>query len=341
MKKRQLKKWNKKKIEKILDVIKHSGYTIIRPRFGSGYFVFSFEANSVCWFQLKEIPDWKFGIWITASKYIRNNQEKKFSIFGENIYCIDKFKPSASTLSETNLSDFLRELAIIHNLIIEPDVKVIGKLEEQSFIDWREYLIEAEEAKQTELEQERYNQLIFETLVKKGNEFGHPFKVVTKDRNLYGKCSISPRYETNILFDNEVDMSDDEYLKHGIEIYKQLCLSLEDLNIPDEVYLESVIFNDISTMVMSPSRYKSEETRWNRHGDFDKHLEELWDYYRDHELTDEKILEITEAWDKSNYPDTPTTAGFLEAFSRVHEGKYSIQRATHIINRYFRNKEKK
>lgn len=303
MKKRQLKKWNKKKIEKILVDIKHSGYTITRIIFGSGYFVFNFEANSVCWFQLKEFPDWKFGIWITPSEYIRNNKKKKFSIFGENIYCIDKFKPSASTLSETNLSDFLKELAIIQNLINEPDVDVIGKSDEQSFISWREYLINAEEAKQEKLKQDYYNQLMFDTLVKKGKEFGYPFKVVTKDRNLYGKWRISPRYEIDVLFDNEVNMSNNEYLKHSIEIYKQLCLSLEDLNIPEEVHLESVIFNDLSDIVRSPSLYKSEETRWNRHGDFDKHLEELWDYYKDPELNDDKNLENTKAQDKLKYPD--------------------------------------
>jgi len=100
--KRRLKIKNKKEINNILKQLS-SKFTITEKKFGDGYFILTFEPNSICWFYLKEFPEWKFGIWL-------NEEKKSYSIFGEAISLINKFKPSASTLSFNNITDFNNEL---------------------------------------------------------------------------------------------------------------------------------------------------------------------------------------------------------------------------------------
>lgn len=127
MKKRLLKKKNTNRILDILNDIKKEGFNIKDKSLGNGYFIFTFKPSSVCHFKLKEFPDWKFGIWL---------EKDKFSIFGENIYMIDKFKPSASTLSfesVTGVSEFISELKIIPSNTDE---------------EWNEYLTYAQKAKE-------------------------------------------------------------------------------------------------------------------------------------------------------------------------------------------------
>jgi len=120
MKKRKLKKRNRKHIDKVLSFIP---YTLKRRVFGSGYFIFSFEESSVAWFWLKEFPDWRFGIWLNEEDYT------KFEIFGQCISMIDKFKPSRSELCEDNIQCFVDEL---HKIYDKDDT-------------WLEYLAEAVE----------------------------------------------------------------------------------------------------------------------------------------------------------------------------------------------------
>lgn len=64
---------------------------------GNGYFIHEFGENSVVHFQVKEISNWKFGIWIVPS-----DEENTFrvDIFGEREDYIDKFKPTQTTIAE-------------------------------------------------------------------------------------------------------------------------------------------------------------------------------------------------------------------------------------------------
>ena len=91
MKKRFIKKLNKQRLEKIFNKIKNSNLTITNKIFGNGYFIFTFGVNTVCHFNLKETPLWRYGIWLDG-KY-------GFQIFGEHEWLIDKFKPSRTYLS--------------------------------------------------------------------------------------------------------------------------------------------------------------------------------------------------------------------------------------------------
>ena len=350
MKKRLLKKDNKKRIQKILDQLSNFGYTVTKTRFGSGYFVFSFDANSIAWFWLKEFPEWKFGIWLTAPRYQRKSKDGvTFQIFGENIYAIDKFKPSASTLSEKNLISFCNELDIIYFLLQEAKYKSnsdfellteISEKEQQSFIDWREYLIECDESKSKDLEKERINQLIFDRILKKEKEFtSNLYEVRTIDRNAKGNLCIYPRYITNVYISEEAKkISNDDHYRTVIGFYKDICESLSDIEVDEDLWIDEFIFDDISAPILSPKRYKARELRFGRDGDFEKHLEYQWNYYRSYEL-DDKTQSIIESWYESNYPDTPTVEGFMEAFERLYPGKYNPEYTKRQISRFLQDQK--
>ena len=83
--KRRVKIINKKRHEVLFTEISKK-YSISKKVFGNGYFLFSFDENTISWFWLEEFPDWKFGIWLNENGY---------DIFGEAIIQIDKFKQTA------------------------------------------------------------------------------------------------------------------------------------------------------------------------------------------------------------------------------------------------------
>ena len=62
-----------------------------------GYYLFKFNEHEIFHFKFKEIPDWKFAIWITWTN--DNKDEYNIAFFGNKIYWIDKFKPSCSPFS--------------------------------------------------------------------------------------------------------------------------------------------------------------------------------------------------------------------------------------------------
>lgn len=78
-------------------------FTISEKEFGNGYFIYDIGGNAVCHFSLKETPEWKYGIWL-----LKNN---KFTIFGEHIELIDKFKPNACYIKhENHIDEFIKEV---------------------------------------------------------------------------------------------------------------------------------------------------------------------------------------------------------------------------------------
>ncbi len=95
--------------ERILDAI-NSKYTVTDVERGDGYFIFSFVGNSVTHFKIKELPQWKFGIWLFY--------DKKKNVIDCEWFCqleifIDKFKPSRSEICcQVNfpVQDFIREI---------------------------------------------------------------------------------------------------------------------------------------------------------------------------------------------------------------------------------------
>ena len=119
MNKRQLKKRNTKYIKSILNSVPFKKEKI---SFGSSYFIFEMEPNSIVWFWLKAFPEWRFGIWLNQDDY------RKYEIFGQRISMIDKFKPSRSELCEDYAHNFNMEL-----------FNIIGKHPK-----WKDYLDKAD-----------------------------------------------------------------------------------------------------------------------------------------------------------------------------------------------------
>lgn len=106
IKHKHLKSNNLKRQESILNQLSQQ-LTIINKSFGNGYFVFDMGVNSVCHFQIKETPQWQYGIWLNKNK---------FQIFGEHVELVDKFKPSRTYLSfDNNLIGFIEKVKDISN----------------------------------------------------------------------------------------------------------------------------------------------------------------------------------------------------------------------------------
>ena len=216
MSKRRLKVINKNKHNEIMKSILEK-YTLTRQVFGDGYFIFSFDVNTISWFFLKEFPEWRFAIWLNEDGY---------DIFGEAIVQIDKFKPTASTLSEENAIPFLVELEKIQNN--EGDWKEynLETISQQENQDKTELITKRNIDKLTkfiEVEQEKYE----------NEEVNSCLKLV--DRNT-DTCSVSPRYLITEYVDSDIEgYSDSEEGKNRTaELFDKMSNLIEYVgNWPD------------------------------------------------------------------------------------------------------------
>lgn len=110
-------------IEKIFNEIEEeSNYRlkIIDKTFNSGYYIFEFGEDSVCYFKIKNLKRWQFGLWIRQHN---DSENYVVDLFGEHEDYIDKFKPTATKIryefecrNENDLwqcDDFINELMMI------------------------------------------------------------------------------------------------------------------------------------------------------------------------------------------------------------------------------------
>lgn len=74
-----------------------SGKKVINKEFDDGYFLFNFGENTVCQFKIKGVKSWLFGIWAIPN----DDGTIKVSLFGEHYWYLDKFKPTATKISQT------------------------------------------------------------------------------------------------------------------------------------------------------------------------------------------------------------------------------------------------
>ena len=204
MKKRILKKRNKKTINSILEKVSY-GYSINKRRFGNGYFMFTFPDNSICWFWLDEFPDWKFGIWL--------NEDNSYDIFGEARVQIDKFKPSRATLSKNNVIDFMNELKKVEN----------------SEGEWKRYHQYTEQYKKEEEISKEVNQKRLEVIIdyihqtqKEYDEHKVNSFLQLKDRNTKA-FSSSPRYDIEEYAETSEYFDTDEGKERSKKLYEDLC----------------------------------------------------------------------------------------------------------------------
>lgn len=83
----------------LFNILKENGFTPENIEEHNGYYLFEFGEKTVFHFTIKEIKKWKFGLWIRDGK---KKDSFRIEFFGDKIDWIDKFKPTASTLSYEN-----------------------------------------------------------------------------------------------------------------------------------------------------------------------------------------------------------------------------------------------
>ena len=134
-----------------------SGKKVKTKNIGNGYYLFNFGDNTVCHFTMEGAKDWLFGIWAIPQE----DGSIKIDLFGEHEWYMDKFKPSATRISETRILrqneslsslgwkflDTVDDIALISNYPIFGYLKYYWKNPQRSPIskyidDWIFYRIE-------------------------------------------------------------------------------------------------------------------------------------------------------------------------------------------------------
>lgn len=85
----------------IFKILKDVGFTITNVEELDGYYIFDFGEKSVYHFNIKEIKNWKFGLWIVDTKDDDEIDIYRIALFGDKVDWIDKFKPSAVSITDT------------------------------------------------------------------------------------------------------------------------------------------------------------------------------------------------------------------------------------------------
>ncbi len=251
--KKILKIQNRKRHNNLLSIIEKK-YNVDKKTFGNGYFIFSFEVNSICWFWLKELPDWKFGIWLSE-------KDDSYDIFGEAMLQIDKFKPMSSTLSETNVEKFVLDLDNIQNNIGE----------------WKEYNSETEEARRIKTLENDFNLKRLEAINQIISEEEAKFKNLEVDSMLTivdqntKNCSVSPRYRIYEEAESSKYFKTEKSFERTAELFKKMSLAMPYLgNWPngeidyEQDYLSIDDFLFEHRYIINPKDFLEEEIRYER-----------------------------------------------------------------------------
>lgn len=102
MKNKPKKLTNRELIEDFLKEFEFLGYSIENKRYMDGYFIFDYGTDSVCWFNIKGLPGWRFALWNAEGinkKYLATEygvETAELIFFTQYEKDIDKFKPSRS-----------------------------------------------------------------------------------------------------------------------------------------------------------------------------------------------------------------------------------------------------
>lgn len=246
MKNRQIRKQNKQRMKDIINSLEEfNGYDL--------KFVQTFTL-SIGHFKIKEFPDWVFGIWLT-------HNSDTFDIFGENVYMIDKFKPSRSTLSVTD----------DNTVVFENKLNIIKGRKNP---DWNTYLENVELAKKTEDKKHKLNFKIYKSIkdeIDKINVYcDDAIELRIKDNNTKNyKCY--PRYKIDMYCDNNV--LNDDTLYNNFLLYSYNTLSSkkffsEEFHMLDEYQFENI-------MLYSPEEYEYNNNRYKWNDDFSNYKKNL------------------------------------------------------------------
>lgn len=133
IKRKHATKENKNVMTSTLKYLKTLGLTPFNVEYPNGYFVFENKHSyEMMHFQLKENPEFLFGVWYKEYNLKNQNRVVKLPvIFGERLSILDKFKPSRAEWSplynnyldkdvEFELSDFWSTLRLLPEFVKTP-----------------------------------------------------------------------------------------------------------------------------------------------------------------------------------------------------------------------------
>lgn len=133
IKRKHIAKQNKDMMNSTLKYLKTLGLTPFNVEYPKGYFVFENKnPYEMMHFQLKENPEFLFGVWYKEFNLKNSNRVIKLPlIFGERLSILDKFKPSRAEWSplynnyfdkdlEFEISDFWSTLRLLPEFVKTP-----------------------------------------------------------------------------------------------------------------------------------------------------------------------------------------------------------------------------
>jgi len=197
MKRKVIKKQNKRKINNILSKCWYRHY-ISNKKFMSGYFIFAHEPNSICHFKIDCLPEWKFGIWL--------NEDGEYQVFGEHELMIDKFKPTSTIISETDIDNFSAEFSMLlyAEYIDIPHLKMETR--------YGEYMKSIENEKMRISKCNVLNTLIYNKVSKliSTDKYNNKNYNINIHDSYYGSPFRStPRYEFHLMVEDSYKMTQD------------------------------------------------------------------------------------------------------------------------------------
>ena len=196
IKRKHAGKQNKDMMDSTLKYLKTLGLTPFNIEYPKGYFVFENKnPYEMMHFQLKENPEFLFGVWYKEFNLKNPNRVVKLPlIFGERLSILDKFKPSRAEWSplynnyldkdkEFELSDYWFTLRLLPDFVKVPWNYIPYETEEE-FQKLREYF--TLKAKYTE----EVSQLLYKKVEEKLKELNIPLGILSSDsvwshKNLY------------------------------------------------------------------------------------------------------------------------------------------------------------
>lgn len=282
MNKRQTKKKNKKIHKNILSNIP---FEVCNDVYSNGDFLFEFGPAEICWFYLKELPKWKFGIWLTESSY---------EIFGQGIASIDKFKPSHSVIGTDDINEFVDDLFILLDTYKGEDT------------EFSEYVESDEEWIESNIKHQKINDLrlnFVKLFIHNFNDKHDDIMLKLYDRNSKN-CSISPRY--NITVHAESDLENVEQRIFDAYVYLQeqfdtLPLSVDDL---DLYSTDSFIFDYFSVELKGRKFYEYQQQMYNWKDSYDEHIQYQFDYYcKSYDVLESDLEAFIHSLNTSAYKD--------------------------------------
>lgn len=258
MNKRLRKKMTKSKnLKRHLDILKvlSKSFTVENLLMQNEYYFYDLGFNGICYFSVKEIPDWQFAIWL--------RDKGNYNIFGCPNDLIDKFKPSSCELSynQDSLAKFICEL---NQIIEEPIIKFVEAmgLKDKSTIDFEKaktiYDNFYNEKRKRINEEENNRKKVFDFFRSILTMYNEVIKVGVVDGNLDG-FSCTPRYNIRVLLSKNIsdDMLEqiyneinnltyevvDAYSEHQCSLH---CVSTEESYIKncDYIFCKNIVKGD-------------------------------------------------------------------------------------------------